>query len=75
MSIYMPEVNLTQQQALSKDELSNKVGLSRGSSDSNKPLLMQVLENFLSNEKSGGQSNIHIEATKKPEVDYKAQSV
>ena len=47
LSIYMPEVNLNQQQALSKEELGNKVGL--GSVlDSHKPVMMQLVEGFLS---------------------------
>ena len=46
----MPEVNLSQQQAITKEELQTKVGLS--SSDGTKPLMVQILESFLNNEKS-----------------------
>ncbi len=49
LSIYMPEVNLTQQNSMSKDELSTKVGLKDGASVQ-KPLMMQLLEGFISNE-------------------------
>ena len=38
LQIYMPEVNLNGQQAMSKEELSRRAGLA-GASD-NKPLLM-----------------------------------
>ena len=56
LSIYMPEVNLSQQQAMSKEELQHKVGLG-SKSDDTKPLMVQVLENFLKNELSAPIEN------------------
>jgi hypothetical protein len=47
----MPEVNLNQQQAMSKEELTRKAGLT-GASQENKPLLMQLLENFIAGDRS-----------------------
>jgi FGFR1 oncogene partner len=55
LSIYMPEVNLTQQNAMSKEELSNKVGIKDGASVQ-KPLMMQLLEGFMSNEGPSSKS-------------------
>lgn len=54
MQIYMPEVNLNQREAMSKEELSRRVGLGNntGSQSENKPLLMQVLEGFLSGDRT-----------------------
>ena len=53
LSIYMPEVNLNSNNAMSKDELSRKIGLD---GEPQKPLLVQLLEGFMSNERSS--SNI-----------------
>lgn len=47
----MPEVNLNQQTASSKDELAQKVGLGQRA-EPHKPLLMQVVEGFIAGEKS-----------------------
>ena len=47
----MPEVNLNQQQAMSKEELTRRAGLA-GSAPENKPLLMQLLENFIAGDRS-----------------------
>jgi hypothetical protein len=45
----MPEVNLTAQNSLSKEELSKKVGLREPSAQ--KPLMAQLVEGFLSNDR------------------------
>ena len=50
LQIYMPEVNLNQQQAMSKEELTRRSGLA-GNCSEQKPLLMQVLEGFLSGDR------------------------
>lgn len=47
LAIYMPEVNLNQHGAMSRDELSRKVGL--GEASAQKPLMAQLIEGFLSN--------------------------
>ena len=49
LSIYLPEVNLNTQQVMTKEELSSKIGLENA--EQKKPLLMQLLEGFISNEK------------------------
>ena len=50
LQIYMPEVNLNQQEAMSKEELTRRSGLA-GNCSEQKPLLMQVLEGFLSGDR------------------------
>jgi len=50
LAIFTPEVNLSSQTALSKEELMNKIGLD--DAQMQKPLLMQVVEGFISGEKS-----------------------
>ncbi len=47
LSIFMPEVNLNQQQKVQKEEISQKVGLPP--SDGQQPLLMQLLDSFMDN--------------------------
>ena len=54
MQIYMPEINLQSKQAMSKDELAQKCGL-ESPPETQKPLLMQVLEGFLANEVPSGK--------------------
>jgi hypothetical protein len=51
----MPEVNLNQQQAMSKEELSRRAGLSQ--TTESKPLLMQLLEGFISGDRSAAAPN------------------
>jgi FGFR1 oncogene partner len=48
LSIFLPEANLNNVQASTKEELSKKFGLSE--IPSTKPVMMQLLENLLSNE-------------------------
>lgn len=55
LSIYMPEVNLNNSNVMSKEEISHKVGL-EGGAEQNKPLLVQILEGFMSGERSHSQS-------------------
>ena len=50
LSIYMPEVNLNTQPATSKEDLAEKVGLG-SAPDVQKPVMMQLVESFLSQEK------------------------
>ena len=40
LQIYLPEVNLAQSKAMSKDELSRRAGLGQDAAQQNKPLLM-----------------------------------
>jgi hypothetical protein len=55
LAIFMPEVNLTQQSAMSKQELSKKVGLAEPSNQ--KPLMAQLIEGFLSNERPASSAS------------------
>lgn len=71
LAIFMPEVNLSQQNALSKDELSKKVGLSSASSQ--KPLMAQLVEGFLANEGPSGSSA--PASLKEPKKDVKKEEV
>lgn len=49
LAIFMPEVNMSHQNALSKEELSKKIGLNEASNQ--KPLMAQLIESFIANEK------------------------
>ena len=52
--IYLPEVNLNHQSAMSKEELTRRSGLSQHAES--KPILMQLLETFLAGGSSGAQA-------------------
>ena len=54
LQIYLPEVNLNNQNCMSKEELSRKVGLSEPSAQ--KPLMAQLIEGFLSNDRAAAPS-------------------
>lgn len=45
LAIYMPEVNLNQQNSTPKEELARKIGVNEPSAQ--KPLMAQLLESFL----------------------------
>lgn len=66
LSIYMPEVNLNQREAMDKEEISKKVGL-QGDQSGEKPLLMQLLEGFMANDAPAAGSRLFDEGYKKDE--------
>ena len=46
LQIYLPEVNLNNGTAVSKEDLARRAGLASNFNE-NKPIMMQLLENFL----------------------------
>ena len=46
LQIYLPEVNLAGSSAANKEDLARRAGLA-GSFTENKPIMVQLLENFL----------------------------
>jgi hypothetical protein len=53
LQIYLPEVNLNHSNGMSKEELARRSGLSSSfESTESKPLLVQLLEGFLSGDRS-----------------------
>jgi FGFR1 oncogene partner len=55
LAIFMPEVNLNTQKVSTKEELSKKVGLREPSSQ--KPVMAQLIESFLTNERPSSQNS------------------
>jgi hypothetical protein len=51
LQIYLPEVNLAGSSAANKEDLARRAGLA-GSFTENKPIMMQLLENFLIGDRS-----------------------
>jgi FOP N terminal dimerisation domain len=53
MQIFLPEVNLNQTKPMDKEELTRRSGLPAAAPEpATKPILMQLLESFLSGDKS-----------------------
>ena len=48
LSIFLPEANLNNREAVTKEELAKKVGLQDASA--NKPVFLQMLESFMAND-------------------------
>jgi FGFR1 oncogene partner len=51
LQIYLPEVNLNKASSMSKEDLARRAGLTGATIDS-KPIMVQLLENFLSGDRS-----------------------
>jgi hypothetical protein len=60
LQIYLPEVNLNKGSSMSKEDLARRAGLTAGSTDS-KPIMVQLLENFLSGDRSAPAAPAHPE--------------
>lgn len=55
LSIYMPEVNLQGEKVSTKEEIAQKIGMKEKDAEQQKPLLMTILEAYMSGQTGSAQ--------------------
>ena len=65
LSIFLPEAGLKQSQlVMNKEDIQNKIGLE---GDASKPMMMQLLESFISNERPAANDKSVDKSLEKPQ--------